>query len=240
MQARVNVAQMERLASGIVGAALTTYGFRSRSVQGALMVSAGSALMVRGATGHCPVYEATGINTNQRSNTREALAGSRGIHVDEAVTINQPPEKLYDFWRNFENLPRLVDALESVQQIDARHSHWVAKGPGGRRVEWDAEIINEIPNERIGWRTLDGAEVISAGSVHFKALAPGRGTEVRVHMQYEPPAGRVGAAVAWLMGKEPSQTIREELRHFKMLMEAGEIATTMGQPRGVQSMFNYT
>jgi uncharacterized membrane protein len=231
---------MERLASGIVGAALTTYGFRRRSLQGALMVSAGSALIVRGATGHCPVYEATGVNTNQRSGTREALGGARGVNVEEAVTINATPEKLYDFWRNFENLPRFMESLVSVQQIDAQRSHWVAKGPAGRQVEWDAEIINEVPNERIGWRSLEGADVISAGSVHFKALAPGRGTEVRVRMQYEPPAGKVGAAFAWLMGKEPSQTIKEELRHFKMLMEAGEIATTEGQPRGVQSIFNYT
>jgi uncharacterized membrane protein len=123
--------------------------------------------------------------------------------------------------------------------MDYRRSHWVAKAPAGRTVQWDAEIINEIPGELIGWRTLDGADVVSAGSVRFKRAAGGRGTEVRVRLQYEPPAGKVGATVAWIMGHEPSQTIREDLRRFKQLMEAGEVPTIAGQPRGKQSPLNY-
>jgi uncharacterized membrane protein len=125
-----------------------------------------------------------------------------------------------------------MEYLESVRQLDQRRSHWVAKGPAGRRVEWDAEIISEIPGELIGWRTLDGADVVSAGSVRFIPAAGNRGTHVRVRLQYDPPGGKVGAAIAWIFGKEPSQTILEDLRRFKQLMEAGEIPTTVGQPRG--------
>ena len=126
-----------------------------------------------------------------------------------------------------------MDHLVSVScSRDQRFSHWVAKAPAGRTVEWDAEIINDIPDELIAWRTLGGADVVSAGSVRFKPAAGGRGTEVRVKLQYDPPAGKVGATVAWLLGDEPSQVIREDLRRFKQLMETGEMptATGTGQP----------
>jgi uncharacterized membrane protein len=187
------------------------------------------------------MYAAAGISTardGERNNTRVALSGSRGVHVEEVATINASAEQLYTFWRNFEQLPRFMQHLVSVKQLDRRRSHWVAKAPAGRTVQWDAEIINEIPGELIGWRTLDGADVVSAGSVQFKP-APARGTEVRVRLQYDPPAGKIGAGVAWLLGEEPSQTIREDLRRFKQLMEAGEIPTISGQPRGKQSILNY-
>jgi uncharacterized membrane protein len=132
-----------------------------------------------------------------------------------------------------------MDHLESVTHVDERLSHWVAKAPAGRSLEWSAEIINEIPGELIAWATLAGSDVVSAGSVSFTPSPDGRETQVRVRLQYDPPAGKIGAAVAWLLGKDPSQTIREDLRRFKQLMEAGEIPTTDGQPRGKQSILNY-
>jgi uncharacterized membrane protein len=239
MQARVNVAGIERVASGLVGVGLATYGLKHRSMEGTLLASAGAALIARGMTGHCPVYRATGVDTSNRRGTREALGGGRGRRVEESVTINDTPSRLFAFWRNFENLPRFMDALVSVQQLDDRRSHWVTRGPAGRKVEWDAEIINEVDGELIGWRTLDGADVISAGSVRFTDAGPGRGTAVTVKLQYDPPGGKAGSALAWMMGREPSQTIGQALRRLKMLMETGEIATTAGQPRGQQSMLNY-
>ncbi len=243
MTTETNVAEVERWASVLSGAALTVLGIRQgvkeHSLAGATtMVAAGSTLIYRGATGHCPVYAAAGINT-ANGDTKSALAGARGINVEEAVTINRPAHELYTFWRDFERLPRFMQNLVAVRQLDSRRSHWKAKAPAGRTVEWDAEIINEIPDELIGWRTLEGADVISAGSVRFKQELAGRGTEVRVRLQYEPPAGKVGSAIAWLFGQEPSQTIREDLRRFKELMEAGEIPTTAGQPRGKQKITNY-
>ena len=243
MTSTLNVADVERWASAIGGAALTAYGIKQlkdRSPAGAALAAAGSALIYRGATGHCPVYSAAGITTaNDTDGTREALAGPRGVHVEEVVTINAPADQLFRFWRNFEQLPRIMDHLVSVRQLDEQRSHWVARAPGKRTVEWDAEVISEIPGELIGWRTLEGADVVSAGSVRFKRAFGGRGTEVHVRLQYDPPAGRLGATVAWLLGHEPSQVIREDLRRFKQLMETGEVPTIKGQPRGRQSMLNY-
>ncbi|OLC49134.1 MAG: cyclase [Acidobacteria bacterium 13_1_40CM_65_14] len=179
------------------------------------------------------MYAAAGINTaNDMDETKRALAGPRGVNVEEAFTINASPEELYVFWRNFELLPRFMNHLVEVRQLDLLRSHWVAKAPAGRTVEWDAEIINEIPGELIAWRTLPGSDVVSAGSVSFKCAPGGRGTEVRVRLQYEPPAGKVGATIAWLLGHDPAYTIHEDLRRFKQLIECGEIPTTKGQPRG--------
>lgn len=233
--ADVNVAEVERWASALGGAALAALAMKQikedRPVGGALLAAAGGTLIFRGATGHCPVYAATGIDT-AGDDTRTALGGARGVNVEEAVTVNRSPDELYRFWRNFEQLPRFMTHLVSVRETGGCRSHWTAKAPAGRTVEWDAEIINEIPNELIGWRTLDGADVVSAGSVRFLRASDGRGTEVHVRLQYEPPLGKAGAAIAWLFGEEPSQTVREDLRHFKQLMEAGETPTTAGQSRG--------
>src|SRR6185312_10847061 len=138
-----------------------------------------------------------GFNTADAEHTRASLSGSRGVNVEEVVTINAPSEQLFGYWRNLSQLPLFMSHLVSVQQLDYRRSHWVAKAPAGRTVQWDAEIINEIPGELLGWRTLDRADVVSAGSVRFKRATGGRGTEVRVRLQYDPPAGKVGATVAW-------------------------------------------
>jgi uncharacterized membrane protein len=237
MTSETNVAAAERWASAIGGAALAVYGLKQmkdeRSVPGAMLAAAGSALIVRSATGFCPVYSAAGITTvHGHSDTRERLGGSRGVRVEAAVTINRPAAELYAVWRRFDQLPRFMDHLVSVTCVDERGSHWVAKAPAGRTVEWDAVIINDVRDELIAWRTLEGAGVVSAGSVRFRPAPGGRGTEVRVHLQYDPPAGKAGATVAWLLGYDPSQTIHEDLRRFKQLMEAGELPATLGQPRG--------
>jgi uncharacterized membrane protein len=241
MTSTINVADVERWASAVGGALLTAYGvkqLKERAPSGAAITAAGSALMYRGATGYCPMYAATGINT-AGDETRARLAGPRGVKVEEVVTIYASAAELYIFWRNLELLPRFMKHLVSVKQVDASRSHWVAKAPAGRRIEWDAEIINEIPGELIAWRTLPGSQLVSAGSVMFKRVAADRGTEVRVRLQYDPPAGKLGATVAWLLGHEPSQAIREDLRRFKQLMEAGEVPTIDGQPRGKRSVLNY-
>jgi uncharacterized membrane protein len=236
MTSTVNVADVERWASALGGAALTAYGIkqlRDRSPAGAALAAAGGALIYRGATGHCPVYSVAGISTaGEHDETQTALSGARGVNVEEVVTINASPDALFAFWRRLELLPRFMDHLVSVSQLDSRRSRWVAKAPAGRTVEWDAEIINEITGELIAWRTVEGADVVSAGSVRFTPAPGGRGTEVRVRLQYDPPAGKIGATVAWLLGHDPAATIREDLRRFKQLMEAGEVPTIEGQPRG--------
>jgi uncharacterized membrane protein len=149
--------------------------------------------------------------------------------------VNESRPSLFEFWRNIENLPRFMRHLVSVEQRDPARSHWVAQGPGDRKVEWDAEIINEIEDALIAWKSLPGGDVDSAGSVRF-ADAPGaRGTEIHVELQYNPPAGIVGAYVARLFGREPEQEIEADLGRLKQYLECGEVATTEGQPRGPQT-----
>jgi uncharacterized membrane protein len=163
------------------------------------------------------------------------LNGARGagfIRLSQAVTINRSPEEIYRFWRDFQNLPRFMKHLESVRVTGDRRSRWVAKAPAGRTVEWDAEITEDRPNELIAWRSLEGADVDSVGSVRFERAPGGRGTIVKVEMRYSPPAGRVGAAVAKLLGEGPEWRIKDDLRRLKQLMEVGEVITTEGQPAG--------
>jgi uncharacterized membrane protein len=125
--------------------------------------------------------------------------------------------------------------LVSVSVYDGDRSHWVAKGPAGRTVEWDAVIHNERPNELIAWRSLPGSDVDHAGSVWFKDAPGGRGTEVSVELQYNPPAGALGAIFASFWGKEPSQEIQEDLHRLKELLELGEVLTVEGQSAGGRS-----
>jgi uncharacterized membrane protein len=163
------------------------------------------------------------------------LNGARGagvIRLAQSVTINRSPEEIYRFWRDLQNLPRFMKHLESVRATGDKRSHWAAKAPAGRTVEWDAEITEDRPNELIAWRSLEGADVDSVGHVRFERAPGGRGTIVKVEMQYSPPAGRVGATVAKLLGAGPEWRIKDDLRRFKQLMEVGEIITTEGQPAG--------
>lgn len=146
------------------------------------------------------------------------------VEVTKTITVNRPPKEVYRFWRDFENLPRFMGHLEEVRSTGGARSHWRAKGPAGMSVEWDAEITEDVPDERIAWRSLEGADVDNAGTVQFKRGPGGRGTEVKVELRYAPPGGRAGALVAGLLGEAPGQQIREELRAFKQLMETSEIA----------------
>jgi len=229
----------------IAGGMLAAWALRRRdAVEGSAAAVGAAALLYRGATGHCHVYDAlgvdhgthrgTGIRADRLSDTRQRLGGSRGIHVEESVTINRPIAEVFRFWRNFENLPQFMEHLDAVAVREEGISHWVAKAPAGMHVEWDARIINEVDNKLIGWQSLEGSSVATAGSVNFDETE--HGTRVRVHLQYDPPAGRLGALIAKLFGEEPNQTVREDLRRFKRLLETGEIPTTAGQPSGRQSM----
>ena len=139
------------------------------------------------------------------------------------MTINRSPEEIYHFWRDFQNLPRFMDHLESVDVLDERRSHWRAKAPAGKTVEWDAEIIEDRPNELIAWRSLENADVPNTGSVRFVPAPGGRGTEVHVELKYDPPGGAVGVAIAKLFGEEPNQQVATDLRRFKQVMETGEV-----------------
>jgi uncharacterized membrane protein len=163
------------------------------------------------------------ITAQKLSSHHEGRTASGAIHVRKSIVINHSPEELYRFWHNFENLPRFMYHLESVQQTGDRRSHWVAKGPAGTNVEWDAEITEDRPNEMIAWRSLEGSDVNNRGAVRFERAAGDRGTIVRVEIEYNPPGGIIGATIAKLFGKEPGQQVQDDLRHFKQLIETGEV-----------------
>jgi uncharacterized membrane protein len=170
--------------------------------------------------------------SQQLSEVAYAIEEDDAIDVNKSILINRPVEEIYRYWRDFENLPRVMAHLESVQVIDEKRSRWTAKGPGGRRIEWEAEITADRPNELIAWRSLEGASVENSGSVRFDRAPGGRGTLLRVELSYRPPAGQLGAAIAKLLGEEPKLQVDEDLRRLKQVMEAGEIVTTEGQPAG--------
>ncbi len=157
---------------------------------------------------------------------------SQTIKVEKTVTINKPLDELYNFWHNFENLPQFMNHLKLVKVVDPERSHWVAKAPLGTSVEWDADIIEDRKNEFISWSSVKDADIENSGFVRFKKAPGNRGTEVEVVIVYQPPGGKIGAAIAKLFGEEPKQQIGDDLNRFKMLMETGEIATTEGQPKG--------
>ena len=204
---------------------------RRGTVAGSLMTGIGGALLYQGATGR-PLLGR--VRDERTDGDEEADIAARGFHVAQAFLVNKRAEELYRYWRDFEKLPRIMTYLDRVDVLDPRRSRWVAKAPllAGGTVEWDAEITRDEPNRAIAWRSLPGAQVEVAGEIEFRPALGDRGTEVHVVLSYLPPAGRLGHGIAKLFGKAPHRTVREDLRNFKRVMEAGELPTTTGQPRG--------
>lgn len=210
MQSRINVGYSERKRSIYIGGLLVALIFLRMSLREKLGLLLGALLIQRGLTGSCAVYRRFGISTARPTE----LAG---LKVEKVIRVERPARELFGFWRHLENLPRIMPHLESVQEKSERLSHWVVKGPAGKRLEWDAEIISEHPGEMIAWKSLPGAEVQSAGSVRFKAVDGA--TEVKVAMQYQPPGGQFGEAIASFLGQSPEQQLEDDLRRFKEMME---------------------
>lgn len=221
-----NVGDSERTASVVAGAILATLGLARRSLPGSIVAAVGGAMVYRGVTGHCHLYDALDIDT--------ASDTARALEIEQTFLINRPAAELYAYWRDFNNLPKIMTHLESVRVIDERRSHWVAKAPRivGGTVEWDAEVVRDEPNVAIAWRSLPNADVDNSGEVRFVPALGDRGTQVHVSMKYAPPGGRLGQLVATLSGENPNAQIREDLRKFKRVMEVGEAPTIVGQPRG--------
>jgi uncharacterized membrane protein len=213
--AGLNVGDAEHWISGMVGAALIGYGLGRGRHRGVLL-PIGLGLVGRAVAGR------RNTARGERSRPAANLEAGEGTRLEQIVFIARPREELFQFWRRFDNLPRFMDNLQSVTVLDGRRSHWVAKGPLGARVEWDAEIHNEIPDELIAWRSLPGSDVDQAGSVHFMP-GHGGGTEVRVVLRYAAKAGKIGEAIGHVLGDDPGQQIADDLRRFKQVMEAGEV-----------------
>lgn len=213
--------EVERWASIIGGSALVLMGLKDLSLKGVLMALAGGGLVYQGATKQSTIEKA-----------QSALGIEQNIKVEKTVTIEKSPEELYNYWHNFKNLPNFMKHLRTVDVYDEKRSHWVANAPLNTTVEWDAEIIKDEPLHLIAWASVENADIDNSGFVRFKPAIGGRGTEVKVVMEYSPPGGVIGQAIAKLFGEEPEQQIGDELNRFKQLMEANEISTTQGQPKG--------
>ncbi len=240
-----NVGEIERVVSVFAGSLLLTNGVRwglrklshrGAGLSGAWAAFAGYRLIQRGVTGQCALYKALNVSTRR---PEEGVMGSKmfthplhqHIRVEKSVAINQPIEQVYSFWRNLENLPRFMEHLESVEVVDEKRSHWKAKGPRGQSVEWDATIVEEESNRKIAWKSSEESSVPNSGQVLFKERPEGCGTEVRVLLAYDPPAGVFGALYAKLFGEDPGMRVEEDLRRAKEILEAGADSEKEGQPQ---------
>lgn len=206
---------------GLLGAA-----FAARGTDGARLGVATAAVV--GVTA-LDVFCSLQVSQTAQPTTRQ---------ISRSVVIAQPAEALYDFWRKLENLPRVMSHLERVEPLDARRSRWTSGPVLGQRYTWTAEITEEVPNERIAWRSLEGAEVAHRGQVTFRDQGERRGTIVSVLLDYAPPAGKPGVLLTKLLGQAPEQQIAKDLHRWKQLLETGEVATTEGQPNGRRSLLS--
>jgi len=222
--------QNQRWIAMLLGSGLVVGATARRSLPLAL---AGGVLVYRGVTGRWAFSELLGLGGPEARQPSTSVPHETGIKVERSIMIYKSPEELYRFWRNLTNLPRFMSQLAEVRQLDEKRSHWKVNSLAGTTFEWDAEIINEIPNELLAWRSLESSELDHAGSVHFEADHSGSGaSKVTVIMEYRPPAGKLGAEIARMFGEEPAQVIEKDLNRLKQLMESGEITSTVAQAQG--------
>lgn len=222
---RVNVGRAERLVSVAGGVALGVLALRRKGLPGALLGAVGSILLHRGATGHCMVYGALDIDTAERG--AAAVDGEEApSSVTASITINRNSHDLYHFWRDFRNAPRFMDRVVGVEILDDERSRWTAAGPMGRTWEWESQVTDDVHGELIAWESLPGADLPNRGWVQFVDVDGGR-AEVRYFLEFDPPAGVVGQAIADAFSQVPKELVRDDLRRFRALMES-EAAPTPG------------
>lgn len=218
-----SMSDAERWGSLIGGGAMVLMGLQQASLRGALLAIAGGGLAYRAATSE----------TGLKSAVESAIQGTDKISVEQTVTIaNRTPDELYHIWRNFENLPLFLKHLKSVTVLYEKRSHWVIQAPLNTTLEWDAEIITDQKNNLIAWTSVENADIENSGFVRFQPAPENRGTQVKVVLEYKPPGGKLTDTFAHLVGQSAEQQIRDDIRTFKMLAEAGEIATIEGQRSG--------
>lgn len=220
-----NVGTVERWGSLALGAAMIALAIRQRGGLRLLAATAAAGLLYRGLTGHSPTYSALGISTRpplQPSNCEASVRYGSGVRVEHAVAVARPADELYRFWRRLETLPHFMTHVEEVTVLTNQRSRWRVRAPVGSRVTWEAEIINDVPSQLIGWRSLPGSAIHHAGSVHFDQRDDL--TQVRIVLEYAPPARYVGASVARILGEDPNRQIAADLQRFKSIAERGEHA----------------
>ena len=220
-----NVIGPEKWGSIALGGLIAAAGIAKRGPAGVLLTAIGGGLIARGVTGHDPIKRNV-----LPTGTEKALAKEHGwtfaAPINRATAVNKPRDEVYAFFRDVKNLASFMDNIERIDVIDDTRSHWVVKAPAGKTVEWDSTITEDVPGERFVYKTEEGADIDSVGTVTFKDGAGGKGTQVHVAIVFSPPAGKIGRAFAALFMKDPAIQLRQDLVRFKMLMETGEIATS--------------
>jgi uncharacterized membrane protein len=231
-QPTINVGEVERWGSAFAGGLLLVRGVERGRLPGLVLAGIGASLLYRGFTGHCKLYDKLGMSTRS-SGQSLGVPAKTGFKFEQSITINRPAQELYEYWRQLSNLPRIMQHLESVTESGNFKSHWVAKGPMGIRVQWDAEVHNEDPGRLIAWRSMPGGQVDTAGSVRFEEQGSNT-TGVHVSLKYNPPGGKLGANLAWLMGSSVEKEVASDLCRFKQAMENGEISLIKGHKTASQ------
>lgn len=219
---RINVGPIERKASLVGGAALAVSGLKylakKHYLPGLVMMTAGGLFLYRGKTGHCNLYEAIGVDTAESEDS--------SLRIEKILTINRPPQQVYEFWHDLQNLPRFMQHLDSVHETGEKTSHWKARGSVGVTVEWDAEMIDDYPGQQISWLSVGETELPNSGIVEFKKAPGDLGTELKVVIEYYPPGGTIGKTIAKLAGYLNAQMLEEDLKRLKQILETGEVATS--------------
>jgi uncharacterized membrane protein len=196
----------------------------------------GSALALYGLTRRSPL----GFALAAGGGTIALLGTQKNNHADKpsaetTLLVNTSPEEAYRFWRAFENLPLFMNRLETVTVLNERRSRWVAAGPMGRTIHWDAEITSERENEYIAWQSLPGSDVQVNGRVEFHEAPAGRGTLISVKMEFRPAVGG-NNTLAKFLSRGLNFALRQDLRRLEALMESGEIPTIEGQSHGPRDL----
>jgi uncharacterized membrane protein len=221
-----NVGSTERLGSAIGGGLLALYGLRRGDGLGVVLGALGVAALQRGITGHCQVFGALGIST------ADADAHPRPVILKSSVTVAADSRRLYELWRDPDNLPRFMSFLDSVEPLSDTVARWHLRAPLGRSVSFDAEIIAEAEGGYIAWQSTETSRLVHEGEVRFREAPGNRGTEVDLLLHFHPPAGALGSALASLLDDAAEMKLRADLKRFKQWVETGEVATTEGQPSG--------
>ncbi len=229
---RVNVGEVERWASAVGGGLLVLHGLRRGTFGGLALATLGGALVYRGVTGHSQVYCALNIDTSGKHRADAEEHVHKGVLIKHATTINRTPMEVYDFVKDPANHHRYMEHVQSVEAGEDGTFRWAIEGPFGSTWRFQSRHINEQPGHLVAWKTLPGGDIESAGAIRLEPAWDGRGTEVTMEINFEPPAGAVGIAIARILGHDPDAQVRENLRRLKNLLEAGEIPTTEGQPSG--------
>lgn len=221
----LNLTRVDRWSYVVSGLSLVAWGLRRGSAGGGALVCVGGWLLYQAYTGHNPMFGPLNIRVNRDPRERDA---KETIVVNASLTIGKPRHQIYRFWRQLDNLPRVAPQLRRVDVVDAWRSRWSVTLPTGER-EWESEITRDEENREIAWRTTMRQSVINFGSVQFRDAPAGRGTLVKVHLEYVPPAGALGTAIARMTGQSPERMVEDALRRLKQLLETGAIDSAQSQ-----------